>query len=218
MKYLLLLSNESYPNRKVACVDTLGQAQKLVALDECKMKLTTELGEFTLDRREYEPAYSICGFVGVELDWLPNETIALYFDVRITAALVKLHALGCCSDAFDRIKPGQEIPLMNEADSWEYIRSNMEVDCWSLYMVARELSWVDIKGKPIPTDCSPDVNLFIFLSGQATNRVGELDNRLWMLTMSVLQTDEENKYKLPYEYLARRNAAFLSARYAHHLG
>ena len=217
MPKYLLLSNEGCPNRQVACVDTLGCARKLVVIDDCKLKLSTDQGVYVLDRRAFEPAYDGCGFLGVELDSLPKAaTGALYFDVRITAALVKLLGRCCCgSNVLDRIKPVQEIPLMSEAESWEYIHANMEFDYWSFCVVARELTWVNVMGAPLPIDEGFDPS-FEACFGRDVS-IGTRDNVLWKLMMSARQCEEEKVYKHPYEYIARRNAAFLSARYAHHM-
>lgn len=203
----LILNSGSGSHRLVACVDSLGLAMKLTVVDECKMELVTDRGTWILDRRAFEPAFDTAGFVGVELPALSDQ-MALYFDLRIAAALVKARMRWAHTDERIALKKGMEIPLYDEDESREIIRRELEGDSWAFEMLASSVTWIDEKGHPIPVGSVGGM-----LGGVWT--IGKLDARLMELCLLARPDSEERRSDRPYQYLSRRIETFLSVRYSH---
>lgn len=191
--------------RLVACVDDLGDAQRLLIVDECTMLLTTNRGVFRMDCRAFEPAYTCAFFISVEINKPNNEKLALYFDPRIIAALHKRKLLWAMRDRdIERKWSGREIELPTLEEAWSYIRTQMHSDSVNCVIVARGLVWVDAQGKPL--DAEHDVGLF---GVSMMPRLAQKDSEMWRFfsaTVEDLSVDElhEEFLEARYSVLSKR--------------
>ncbi len=137
--------------------------------------------------------------------------MALYLDVRISAALIKAGIWSVRPDAGYEFVTGKDVPLFSEDESLDILRSELPYDAWALEVATLLTTWTDINGKPIPHQGD-------YIAGMGTDsNIGALDARLWLLWMPAKPSDmERNAGKgNPYAYLARRMERFLAARYSH---
>ncbi len=215
MSDFLVLNNGSGESgeRLVACVDSLGEAKKLSVIDDDKLKLETDQGVWTLARGAFEAPFCLYGFVGVELPSLMGK-LALYFDLRIVAALVKAKIRRAFTDPAFKFVPGTEIPLFSVAESRKIIRQEMKGDFGSLEIIASCLTWIDSKGVTVAMENGP----YVPFASSESCLLGRLDARLWDLIMLPKPTTGEIRWadcQYQYQYQEKLLSMFLSARYSH---
>lgn len=215
-----------WASRLIVCVDNLGEAKKLVALDHNTFELSTTEGVFTIVW-ELEPAYHVLGFVMVRPVGAPEKCGPYYFDPRVAAALLRYHGNRYNDDLVEPFM-AKELPLLDLESSWDSFRKRESFGSWALSHAWGEVTWTDLEGTPI-WDPAHDLELYdlsklrnhprsLATLPKRLSYLAKLDYRLRKIAMLTKPDVEYQKlYDAdPFEYYDTLNNGFVGSRMSHY--
>lgn len=213
----ILNQEAGYLGRFVACCADLGEPRALEVVGEGRMLLVTDRGKYFLSHG-FEPAWSVQGFLSVEMSGELAGRSLSYFNPRVTAAAIEAGLVGEYGDHCPDWTP-RSLQLPDEVRAWNVLRGTLKADSTVIEMVSRELTWVEEDGRPVlpASASSTETEKNVWRRATPFARLAILDNLLWKLFMALGMGWGEQSVADPRECLAARNRIFLENRYAHYL-